>query len=242
MRATAFLQPHDVEPATGDDKLSEQTALSLQSPSVTTAEMAVVEERERIAADLHDGVVQSLIAVGMLLAGAARSSRDAATTERVHSAIEATERIIREIRDYIFLLRPSLLGRDAVRDALLRLAEEMAADCGLRVTAAVDAEVAARLAPHANDIMQVAHEALSNAARHAGAERCTLSLRAAGDVGVVTVTDDGCGFQPDEVRRGQGLDNIERRAARLGGWSELCSSPRLGTRISVALPLPRTAT
>ncbi|HEX6677244.1 MAG TPA: GAF domain-containing sensor histidine kinase [Actinomycetes bacterium] len=199
--------------------------------------LLVVEDRERIAKELHDGAIQALFAVGMGLQGAATLARDPELAARIEGAVDELDRVIRDLRNYIFGLRPGILADRQLDQALRRLVEEFAERTGVVAVAEVDPEAAAALASSAGDMVQLAREALSNVSRHAAATTCRLSLRQEQDGVVLEVDDDGRGFDPDRVTgEGHGLPNLRQRAAALGGRAELSSVPGQGTTVRVTVP------
>src|SRR5438093_7570665 len=123
--------------------------------------LALMEDRERIAKELHDGVIQSLFAVGMGLQATATLSKDDAIEHRVEDAVAEIDRVIRDLRNYIFGLRPGLLADRQLDQALRQLVEEFQTKSGLVAVAEVDGEVAALLGPRAGDVLQLTREALS---------------------------------------------------------------------------------
>src|SRR5262249_36610022 len=162
--------------------------------------------------DLHDGVIQSLFAVGMGLQGASMASVDRQVAERIDGAVEEIDRVIRDLRNYIFGLRPGALADRALDAALRDLAAEVGARSGGVTVAEIDGSVAAGLSPIAGDVLQLAREALSNVGRHAEAATCRLSLGRVEDQALLEVDDDGKGFDPAHTPRGDGLTNLEQRA------------------------------
>jgi signal transduction histidine kinase len=105
------------------------------------------------------------------------------------------------------------------------------------VIAEIDPQVAAELASRAADIVQLAHEALSNVSRHAQATTCRVSLYRQGDSAVLEVDDDGRGFDPAQTTgTGQGLGNLHERAEHLGGHTQITSTPGQGTKIQITIP------
>lgn len=200
--------------------------------------LAVMDDRERIAKELHDGAIQALFAVGMGLQATTTALPDAKTRDRLSRAVEEIDRVIEDLRNYIFGLRPAILTERVLDQALHELADDVETKTGLAMVVDVDPRVAAEVEAHATDVVQLAREALSNVSRHANARTCRLSLRRAGDAAVLEVDDDGVGFDPSRVRSGgQGLRNIKDRAARLGGTMEIESSRAVGTTLRVAIPL-----
>lgn len=200
--------------------------------------LAVLEDRERIAKELHDGVVQSLFAVGMALQAAEMASDDEAVRGRLASAVEEIDAVIRDLRGYIFGLRPGLLADRELDRAVREAVEGLAQGSGVELAVEIDPQVAARLSTRAGDVVQVAREATSNAVRHAEARRVRVRLLPAQGGAVLEVTDDGAGFDPRAVTgTGQGLINLESRASALGGRLEIDSAPGHGTRVRIDIPL-----
>ncbi|MBI4260493.1 MAG: GAF domain-containing sensor histidine kinase, partial [Actinobacteria bacterium] len=199
--------------------------------------LKVVEDRERIAKELHDGVIQSLFAVGMSLQGTAGLLDDEAMAGRIESAVEEIDHVVRDLRNYIFGLRPGILADRQLDQALRRLAEDFQERSSVAIAVEVDARVAAELSSRAGDVVQLAREALSNVGRHAAASTCRLSLHREDSVAVLEVDDDGTGFDPARVRGGgQGLRNLRERAASLGGSVDVRSAPGEGTTVRIAIP------
>ncbi len=201
--------------------------------------LAVLEDRERIAKELHDGVIQSLFAVGMGMQAAAALSRDPEQERRIEGAVGEIDRAIRDLRNYIFGLRPGILADRQLDQALRALAAEFEERTGVTTAVDVDVRVAAELSSVAGDVVQLAREALSNVGRHAGATTCRVSLVQRVGRAVLEIDDDGRGFDPAETstRGGSGLRNLADRAESLGGSMEVESSPDEGTAVRITLPL-----
>ncbi len=197
----------------------------------------MLEDRERIAKELHDGAIQALFAVGLGLQGAATLARDPELAGRIEGAVEELDRVIRDLRNYIFGLRPGILADRQLDQALHRLVEEFGRRSGIVAIAEVDPQAAAALAASAGEVIQLAREALSNVSRHAQATTCRLSLRQQQAGVVLEVDDDGRGFDPDHVAGGgHGLGNLRQRAAALGGHAEIASTPGQGTTVRATIP------
>lgn len=205
------------------------------------AALRVVAERERIGRDLHDGIIQGLYAIGLSLEDVeslVREHPDEAVA-RVDRAIDGIHRSIADIREFIIGLRPRLSDGDLAH-GLTALAEE------LRMTSAIEVDV--RLTPPnvldgldaaaGGQLLHLVREAFSNVARHARATRVQLDARPAPDGIVLTITDDGVGFDPATIAPGRhhGLGNLRERAIAAGGRLELDARPGAGTRIIVHLP------
>lgn len=204
--------------------------------------LAVMEDRERIARDLHDGAIQSLFAVGMGLQGAAQLSGEAGTQERLELAVGEIDRVIRDLRNYIFGLRPGILADRQLAQALQDLTKDFQAKSGVTTVTSINADVAAELASRAADIVHFTREALSNVGRHADATTCRVSLWRRGHEAVLEIDDDGSGFDQSALREdgtdgGSGLRNLADRAEGLGGRANVTAVLGEGTTVAVALPL-----
>jgi signal transduction histidine kinase len=198
--------------------------------------MSVLEDRERIAKELHDGVIQSLFAVGMGLQGTAALAQDEEIGRRVDDAVTEIDRSIRDLRNYIFGLRPGILADRQLDQALRELGAEFEARTGVVTVVDIDDRLAAELASRAGDLVQLTREALSNVGRHAKATTCRVSLRREGGLAVLEVDDDGTGFDPEVSPAGMGLANMRDRIAALGGDLSIESTGGEGTTVRLTLP------
>lgn len=206
--------------------------------------LAIVEERERIGRDLHDGVIQSIYAVGLSLEDVPdlMVEEPAEASRRVERAIESLDQTIRDIRNFIFGLRPQLIDGVELVEGLAALADEF------RVNTMVDVELRAGadvdglpLGPERTlEVLSVAREALSNIARHAKATRAEIIVTTGGEGHGITLTivDNGMGFDPNApLGLGHlGLANMDARMIGIGGSLAIQSSPDRGTRIIVHVP------
>jgi signal transduction histidine kinase len=198
--------------------------------------LQVLEERERIGKELHDGVIQSLFSVGMSLQGLASSSSDAEIARRLEAAVEDVDQAIRDLRNYIFGLRPGILADRELNQAFKELATEFGARSGVVTVVDVDGEAASALASRAGEVIQLAREALSNVSRHSEATTCRVSLRRGAAGIVLEIDDDGHGFDVDTTTPGMGLRNLRDRAESLGGKLEVLSRPGEGTTVRATIP------
>jgi signal transduction histidine kinase len=198
--------------------------------------LQVFEERERIAKELHDGVIQSLFAVGMSLQGIASSSIDAELARRLEAAVEDVDQAIRDLRNYIFGLRPGILADRQLDQALKELTTEFEARSGVMTVLDVNGEAASALASRAGEVVQLAREALSNVSRHAEATTCRVSLRRAAEGIVLEIDDDGRGFDVGTTTPGMGLRNLRERVESIAGELEIQSTPGDGTIVRATFP------
>jgi signal transduction histidine kinase len=201
------------------------------------ADVALLEDRDRIARDLHDSVIQRLFAIGLSLEGVARLSTDPRAIGRIDSAVDELDTTIKEIRSTIFELHSVRPGGISTRQASIALAAEAAHTLGYEPTiyfdGPIDTAVGDTLAEH---VLAVQREALSNVARHAGASAVDVRLVALDAQLRLEVTDDGVGVDSSSSG-GRGLHNLRSRAMDLGGE---CTIERLaegGTRLRWSAPL-----
>jgi signal transduction histidine kinase len=199
--------------------------------------LTVLDERERIGRELHDGVIQSLFSVGMGLQATANRSRDPEVESRVEAAVGEIDRAIRDLRNYIFGLRPGILADRQLEQALEDLAREFGEKSGVITVTDIDGTVAAELAPRAADLVQLTREALSNVGKHAHATTCRVSLRRDGDQAILEIDDDGRGFDPMAPHTGLGLRNLLDRGQAIGGRMTVESKAGEGTTVRFAVPL-----
>ena len=202
--------------------------------------LAIVEERERIAKDLHDGVIQSIYAVGLSLEDLPELMTEdtGEARQRIDRAIDALHMTIRDIRNFIMGLRPELLDQRDLVGSLQALAEEVRLNSMVEVETSIDAAAAAALPEHARaPVFHITREALSNVVRHSHATRASVALRREGPHVRLEINDNGTGFDPDEERESthQGLTNMAGRAGRHGGRLHVESAAGAGTRIIVTL-------
>src|SRR3989440_1082931 len=181
--------------------------------------LAVLEDRERIAKELHDGVIQALFAVGMnLQATEANAGDPQAVRARLSGAVDSIDMAIRDLRNYIFGLRPGILADRQLNQALHLLVEEFQEKSGVVTVVEIDERVAAQFGNAAVQLVQVTREALSNVARHAQATTCRVSLVQRDESAVLEIDDDGRGFKPGRGgSRGPGPRQQRERIGANGG-------------------------
>ena len=200
--------------------------------------LTVMDERERIAKELHDGVIQSLFAVGMGLQATATLSKDPNLEQRLSDAVSEIDRAIRDLRNYIFGLRPGILADRQLDQAIRQLAEDFQGKTGVTTAVEIDGRVAAEMSGRAGDVIQLIREALSNVGRHARAATCRVSLIRTSHGALLEIDDDGQGFDLEAAKvKGHGLRNLKERARSLGGELAVRSAATDGTTIRVGIPL-----
>jgi signal transduction histidine kinase len=203
--------------------------------------LAVLEERDRISKELHDGVIQSIYSVGLSIQGAiAVIERDpAGTKKRLDEAIVTLDNVVRDVRSYIFALQPKSVEERGLKKAIEELVRDL--EVNTLTEASVElSEPALDMIPEAarGDFIQIAREILFNIARHAQATEVFVScaLREKHTI-VMAIEDDGIGFDPGSVHRGHGLANIEERSHRIGGEIVISERRPKGTLHTLSLSL-----
>ena len=205
-------------------------ALEKAAQQQVARQLAVYEDRDRIARDLHDLVIQRVFAAGLALQSLLPRVGDADIRRRVEGVVQQLDDTVRDIRTTIFDLQTTDSDEhsDSVRRRVLDIVSETVGENlkpTVRMSGAVDSLVTGELAA---DVEAVVREAVSNVARHSGARHVALTLDVADDV-VVEVVDDGCGIDDRAAR--SGLRNLEQRARRRGGELSVAALPDGGTRL-----------
>ncbi len=202
--------------------------------------LRLAEERERIARDLHDSVIQRLFATGLSLQSVIPGIADPGVRGRLEEAVSSLDDTIREVRTTIFALEPPSVANGAIRSQVLRVCAEAAESLGsepeVRFVGAVDRQVTPAIA---TQLLPTLREALSNVVRHSGAGHAEVEL-SVGDEVRLRVTDDGSGPEMEAdgpEQRGRGLANMAGRAAALGGSMTLSAGREGGAELVWEVPL-----
>jgi len=205
---------------------------------------AVVEERTRIARDLHDGIIQTLYALGLALEGVLLELDDALpkVKEEIKGIMSSLDRAIKDVRGYIVRLKAP--DADASLDEQLRLfLHQLQRESRVRLRLKAEPVGADLLSADAiQDVLLIVREAVSNANRHARASMISIAL-VRDEKGIsLSVVDDGIGFDPEAVPRGGagehlGLQNMRKRAEAVGGHLSIHSEPGHGTEVLLRIPL-----
>ncbi|MGI8807657.1 MAG: GAF domain-containing protein [Acidimicrobiales bacterium] len=202
---------------------------------VKVQEIALVEDRERIARDLHDTVIQRLFATGLRLQAAARLSERPEVVDRIVEAVDELDLTVKYIRTAIFGLEGSLRADGGLRQRIMAMASEAVGPLGVDPHVLFDGPVDAVADDVATELLAVLGEALTNVARHAHARRVDVEVATGKDV-VLRVVDDGRGL-PEQLRAdGRGMLNMEARASRLGGTFTATPGLRSGTVLEWRVP------
>jgi signal transduction histidine kinase len=204
--------------------------------------LAILEERERIGIDLHDGIIQSIYAVGLTLEHSRYLLDDAdapASRERLGEAIDGLNMIIKDIRNYIMDLRPERFQGTDLSTALARLTREFQANTLAEVDLDYDAGLNGQLDERtAVTAFHIVQEALANASKHAAATHLNVKVRSDKSKILLEIRDNGRGFTQDDTDRrlGHGLSNMALRARSIGGDLSVSSAPGEGTEVVAELP------
>ena len=249
----AVINVDGMEPQAFDDSdaktletLADQLAVAIENIRLNRQQqeqsrrLAVAEERDRIGRDLHDGVIQSMYAVGLTLEDiASRADKEPGEVgPRIEEVVGDLNQAIGDIRSYIMDLRPrELQGRslDEALDSLILYLEDRT---GVSVTLDVQMELASLSELYIVNLWHIFQEAFSNIEKYSKAKTVSVSLAVSDGNLSLDIVDDGQGFdlEKSELGRGYGLPNIKDRAERLGGMLLIESSPGSGTRLKVVIP------
>jgi signal transduction histidine kinase len=215
-------------------------ALELAEHREDVERLAVLQDRDRIARDLHDLVIQRLYATGMSLQGTLPLIDRSDVADRIGSAVDSLDETIREIRSTIFSLQSHAdTKRPGLRSRILDVVEEMTVPLGfapsLRLVGPLDEEVPPDVGEH---LLSALREALSNAARHSGASKVEVAVETGDDL-VLRVRDNGKGM--GATTRRSGLANLAQRAGDLGGVMRVESGPQGGTSLEWQVPILQPA-
>jgi signal transduction histidine kinase len=218
-------------------------ALELADARADQQRIVLLEDRDRIARDLHDHVIQRLFGAGLSVEGVASGMPATPATARLAEVVTNIDETIRQIRTSIFQLRgPLAVGTGGLRARLLEVARELRPllgfDAHMDFVGPVDAAIPDELA---DEVVAVVREGLTNVARHANAKQASVEVRASGARLDIEMTDDGVGL--GSADHTGGLANLRRRAELLGGSFEVISplperhDREGGTSLRWAIPL-----
>ncbi len=213
----------------GDFADQAAVALTLSESRAQARELTLIADRERIAHDLHDHVIQRLFAVGMDLQGTIARSRSSEVVARLNGTVDDLQDTIEEIRTSIFALQApagTAVGfRQQIQNAIAHLTQDRDIETTVRMSGPLSA-IGDDVAEHADAIIT---EAVSNAVRHSGAQHLTVEIAVADEL-TIDVTDDGCGIAKDNLRS-SGLANMQRRAEMVGGRCAIADADGGGTHL-----------
>ncbi len=199
--------------------------------------VALLEERERIGMELHDGVIQSLYAIGMHLELLRMSGH--VQPDEPQLLIDELNGVIEDIRGYIHNLQRRNHRRESIYESLADLVARLHIPETLTVSIEAPDQEPPFVPATFEAICQIANEAISNAIRHANAHQITVAARQNGNVFQIVITDDGQGFDLNNLsdHTGLGLRNIQQRAQIHDGQVRIESAPHQGTRLTISIPV-----
>jgi len=203
--------------------------------------LAVLEERERIGMDLHDGIIQSIFGVGLSLENVSHLVKEnpQKAQEGIKHTIDDLNQIIRDLRAYILDLRPRQLNGEGLMDGLRRLLSEYRAHTLAEAALTGPKELLDDLPQsHSLALFHICQESLANAAKHAAAKRVEVSVWVTSERVLMEVRDNGRGFEREKMNSsiGHGLANMQTRARNVGGEVDISSSPSEGTTVLAWVP------
>lgn len=204
--------------------------------------LAVLEERERIGMDLHDGTIQSIYGVGLALEYAYLSVEEnpILTREKIENSIEGLNAAIRDIRAYVADLRPrQLRDQQPLQQGIERLVNDFRTVSSTKATlTSVDDGLAELPKENSLALFRICQEALANVARHAHAKNADIHLWTTEDRVLLKIEDNGSGFDTNKIDEtlGHGLSNMRRRVQKVGGEVEIISQSMKGTSITAWVP------
>jgi signal transduction histidine kinase len=213
-------------------------ALELADSRAAEQKLALLEDRDRIAMDLHDHVIQELFAIGLSLESTATDLTDETLAQRLRQRVEDIDRTIRRIRTSIFELRGMLASAGAgLRQKVLEVTDDLTPALGFTPHVAFAGVLDVRLTDDlADDVIACVRETLTNVAKHARASAVTVDLALAGSALTVTVADDGVGV--GDISRSSGTANLQARAQRWGGTFALAPGPLGGSTATWTARVP----
>jgi signal transduction histidine kinase len=239
-RSSIPLDNHDIQIITA---IGNWAGLAIENARLhdDARRLAILEERERIGMDLHDGIIQSIYGVGLTLEDARLLSQEdpAKSQERIQQAINGLNHTIRDIRSYILDLHPRQFGNENLMDGLKRLLTEFRVNTLAEGNLSGASEALASLPqPYAVALFHICQEALANAAKHSEAKKVDVSVWTTPDRVIMEIRDNGKGFDMTGMKTtlGHGLLNMQTRIHQIGGDVEIISAPNEGTSVLVWAP------
>lgn len=199
---------------------------------------AVDEDRDRIARDVHDSVIQNLFAVGLGLQARSAVEDDSDLRAVLDDASTAIDASITELRRLIYDLHDDPPTRGSLAQDIEELVERLARPFVVPVVVSVDGDVPLLDVALIDDVLQIVREAVSNALRHSGAASIAVSLKADERSLLFVISDNGHGFNVARTTWGLGLTNMRTRARRAGGEIVIDSDHARGTLVETRIPLP----
>jgi signal transduction histidine kinase len=233
-------QPFSAEDERMTELLAAHAAVAIENAQLSEQmqKLAVIEERDRIAMELHDGIIQSIYAIGIKLELTRLTLVEKpAVAEQIMGANQDLNRVIEDIRGYIRNLRTAADFSLTLHDQLDEIAEGFREVSSARLIVHMPRSITSLTEDRVHAIVQIAREALSNVVRHAQASEVRLEIRQTPTHLTLVIADNGKGIPMERQTEGRGLRNIEQRVRIAGGELQIDSAPGSGTTVTVTLPL-----
>ncbi len=231
---------------TEDDEITLRVLAGLAGTGIDSIRMgeelqarAIREDRDRIARDVHDSIIQNLFAVGLGLQSRASALADDDELSGVlEAAAVAVDASITELRRLIYDLHGDLPRRGSLAEEVAELVDRLSASFHVPVEVSVDGVIPDLDASIIDDVIQIVRESVSNALRHSGATAIAVALEADERSLTVSIVDNGHGFDVQRAPWGFGLTNMRTRTRRAGGEIDVRSNHGVGTSVAARIPLP----
>jgi signal transduction histidine kinase len=233
----------DGQPFTEDDErmislLAANAAIAIENARLSDQlrKLAVIEERDRISMELHDGIIQSIYAIGIKLELTRLTIHSVELEKQIKAVNEDLNRVIEDLRRYIRNLRAGVEFSVSLREQLEEILERFRQVSPARIVMDVSRSFTQLTEARLHALIQITREALSNIVRHSNATEVYLDLHETATHINLVISDNGNGFDVEAVSPGIGLHNIRQRTKHLGGTVEIVSQPGRGATITVSLP------
>jgi len=235
----------DEQPFTANDErlvslLAGHAAIAIENAKLSDQlrRLAIVEERDRIAMELHDGIIQAIYAVGIKLEIARTTlAVGPEVDDQIKSATQDLNHVIEDLRRYIQDLSVGLNYSVTLQDQLKEIAEGFRSVSSARLVMDIGRAFTRLNEERVHAITQIVRETFSNIVRHANATEVYVDLHESGSQLTIAISDDGQGFDEKTITPGRGLNNMQRRVQQLGGTLEINSRVGRGTTLTMTLPL-----
>jgi signal transduction histidine kinase len=223
--------------------IAEQVGVAVENASLyqQAEQLAIIEERQRLARELHDSITQSLYSVNLMTETARRTAAmgDIERTQYlVARSSEIARQALKEMRLLVYELRPAALAQEGLIGAIQQRLDTVESRAGVRARLLVEGENDQLPAAVEANFYRITQEALNNSLKHANASTVTVTLNFEHDCVELRVSDDGKGFDPDfaQDQGGLGLKSMRERTEQMGGTFSLTATPEQGTTINIHLP------
>ncbi|GAB4550186.1 MAG: hypothetical protein OHK0023_15680 [Anaerolineae bacterium] len=232
-------QPFSEEDERMISLLAAHAAIAIENAKLSDQlrRLAVLEERDRISMELHDGIIQSIYAIGIKLQVVRLQVNDEQLSAQIRGVNQDLDRVIEDLRRYIKNLQASVELSLTLREQMDDIAERFRQVTDARLVMDISPNLTQLSEAHLHALLQITREALSNVVRHAHATEVYVDLHETPTHITLVVADNGIGFEPMQVPPGIGIRNIRQRVSQLNGTVELESRIGRGATLTIALPV-----